>query len=440
MSDVIQDLIRSLPESQKTYERNHALLSQEVVGTFFLPYPFYVKESKGSRVTDVDGNSYIDLTMAFGPLILGHHPDVATEAIRRAADQSVLLGLPNPYQGDLAELLVAASPCAEQAFFCNSGTEATLYAIRAARAISGKSRIGLFQGSYHGAHDTVAFQANQKPDPKRPGVEPLGRGVSAGALAEVLALPYRDAAAFDLIEEHKQELAAVMIEPVQSSNPRSDVGPFLAELRQVCSRADVLLIFDEVITGFRLAYGGAQERFGVTPDLATYGKIIGGGLPVGAVAGAAKYMAAFNFFGGEASIFAGGTFCGNPLTMQAGTAVVRHLRDHPEIYTELTTKSQHLANEVNGFLQKEEYPAQLLHGDSLFHLVFTSDPVEHGLGFNPRTAELEHLYYAHVLQRGVVVPGLHIFFLSDAHSDADVDQVIDAFQDSFRALRAEGRI
>ena len=119
---------------------------------------------------------------------------------------------------------------------------------------------------------------------------------------------------------------------------------------------------------------------------------------------------------------------------------MRHLRDHPEIYTELTTKSQHLANQVNDFLQKEEYPAQLLHGDSLFHLVFTSDPVEHGLGFNPRTAELEHLYYAHVLQRGVVVPGLHIFFLSDAHSDADVDQVIDAFQDSFRALRAEGRI
>ena len=271
-------------------------------------------------------------------------------------------------------------------------------------------------------------------------MKPRGRGIPPAVLEEVLALPYRDSAAFELIEQHKHELAAVMIEPIQSSNPRTDAGPFLAELRDVCTRAGVPLIFDEVITGFRVAFGGAQEHYGVTPDLATYGKILGGGLPIGAVAGSEKWMAPFNYFSDGPSIFAGGTFGGNPLTMQAGTAMISHLRDHPEVYSELSRKSGHLANEVNTFLLKEDYSAQLLHGGSLFHLVFTKDPVERGLGFNPATAELEHRYYAHLLQRGVVVPGLHIFFLSDAHSDEDVAEVIDAFRDSFRALRGEGRI
>lgn len=436
---ILEQLTAGLPASAATYERHHPLLAQEVVGTVFLPYAFYVKEARGAYVTDVDGKRYIDLTMAFGPLILGHNPPVAVEALRAAADRAVLFGLASPYQGDLAELLIEASPCAEQAFFCNSGTEATMYAIRAARAATGRTRIALFDGSYHGAHDYVLMDATLE-DPLRPIRRPRGFGIPEATAEQVLMLPYRDGFAFDRIAEHRDELAVVLIEPVQSSNPRTDVGGFLEELREVCTRNGVLLLFDEVITGFRLGWGGGQERFGVVPDLATYGKILGGGLPVGAVAGRRSLMEVFNFFGTQSPIFAGGTFSGNPLSMQVGAAVLRHLRAHPEVYDDLRRRSDHLARELNGFLEKEDYDAQLLHGDSMFHLVFTRRPVERGNILAEEKQELQHRFYAHLLQRGVIVPGLHIFFLSAAHGDDEVEQVLEAFKDAFRAVRAEGGI
>jgi glutamate-1-semialdehyde 2,1-aminomutase len=440
MSQVFRDLEAAMPASLATYERNRKVLAQEVVGTVWLPYAFYVKEAHDSRVVDADGNEYIDLTMAFGPLLLGHNPEVAVRAARETAELGLLLGLPNPYQGELGELLVEASACAEQVAFCNTGTEATLYAARVARATTGRTRVALFDGSYHGAHDLVLADAVLEPDPHRPGVKPRGHGIPAATLDQVLMLPYRDPAAFELIEAHKDELAMVMIEPVQSSNPRMDVGPFLRELRETCTRAGVLLCFDEVITGFRLAWGGAQEAFGVTPDLATYGKILGGGLPIGAVAGSRELMQVFNYFGGGSPIFAGGTFCGNPMSMRVGAAVVRQLRDHPEIYEDLERRSSRLANELTRFLEKEDYPAQLLNARSMFHLVFSREPVERGRHMDGKTMQLEHLFYAHLLKNGVVVPGIHIFFLSAAHTDEDVDRLIEAFQRSFRAVREEGAI
>jgi glutamate-1-semialdehyde 2,1-aminomutase len=410
------------------------------VGTVFLPYAFYVREGRGSRIVDVDGNEYIDLTMAFGPLLLGHNPDVVRRAIEETTEIGTVFGLPTAYQGDLAEMLVDASPCAEQVVFCNTGTEATLYAIRAARAATGRTKIALFDGSYHGAHDTVLIDAVLEGDPHHPGSRTRGRGIPRETRDQVLMLPYRDPAAFDLIEEHKDELALVMIEPVQSSNPRLDVGPFLRELRQACSQSGVLLLFDEVITGFRLAWGGGQERFDVTPDLATYGKILGGGLPIGAVAGSRKLMSVFNYFTSETPIFAGGTFAGNPMSVHAGLAVLRHLKAHPEIYDDLARRGQYLTTELNRFFEKEDYPAQLLCSDSMFLLVFSKDPVERGRHGTEVNSELENRFYAHLLRNGVIVPGLHIFFLSAAHSDADVEQVAEAFRKSFRELRAEGAI
>jgi glutamate-1-semialdehyde 2,1-aminomutase len=440
-TNVYEDLAQSNPRSQAIYERNAQVLAQEIVGTVSLPYAFYATEAKGSKITDADGHEYIDLTMGFGPLMLGHNPDVAVEAAKAAAEKALLLGIPNPYQGELGELLVDAAPCAEQAMFCNTGTEATMYAIRLARALTGKHKIAMFDGSYHGAHDYVIMEGVLDPDPSRPGHKPQGHGVPPGTTDQILFLPYRDPNAFELIEAHKNELACVLIEPVQSSNPRLDVGDYLKELRDVCTRTGVLFILDEVITGFRLAYGGGQERFGVTPDLATYGKILGGGLPIGAVAGPKDLMAPFDLFGSEKAIFAGGTFAGNPMSMLTGAAVLRELKTHPEIYTEVKAKGDDLAERVNNFLQQGDYPAQLLHADSMFHLVFSKDPVERGRHFNDEeTMRLENLYYAHLLKRGVIVPGIHLFFISAAHSEADIDQVVDAMTESFRAVRQEGAI
>ncbi|MDP6377152.1 MAG: aminotransferase class III-fold pyridoxal phosphate-dependent enzyme [Pseudomonadales bacterium] len=440
MTDIFQELQDMMPASEKVFERNTRVLAQEVVGTILLPYKFYAAEAKGSRVTDADGNEFIDLTMGFGPLLLGHNPDVAVEAARAAVEKAMLLGIPNPYQGELAELLVDAAPCAEQVVFCNTGTEATMYAIRLARALTGKTRIAMFDGSYHGAHDYVIMEGVLEPDPSQPSHRPQGHGVPNATTEQILFLPYRDPRAFELIESNKDELACVLLEPVQSSNPRLDVGPYLRELREVCTRNGVLLILDEVITGFRLGYGGGQERFDVTPDLATYGKILGGGMPIGAVAGPRELMKPFNFFGEDNPIFSGGTFGGNPVSMLTGAAVVRHLHDNPEIYPDLRRKGDRLTEGVNQFLQQGDYPAQLLHADSMFHLMFTRESVERGRHFDESTMMLENRYYAHLMKRGVVVPGIHLFFISAAHSDADVDLVVDAMCDSFRALRSEGHV
>jgi len=438
--DIYEQLATDNPVSQELRDRFASVMAQEIVGTVRLPYSFYAASASGSRITDADGNQKIDLTMGFGPLILGHNHPVAVEAAQAAVDKALLLGIPNAYQGELAELLVEASPCAEQAMFCNTGTEATMYAIRLARAVSGKTKIAMFDGCYHGAHDNVIMHGVLNPDPSEPSHKPMGHGVPRQTVDQALFLPYRDPHAFELIEQHKDELACVIIEPIQSSNPRLDVGEFLKELRQACTRAGVLLIFDEVITGFRMAYGGAQERFDVVPDLAAYGKVLGGGAPIGAVTGSAELMKPFDLAGAENAIFAGGTFGGNPISMLTGAAVLRYLRENQHIYTELQAKGDRLANEVNIFLRDGDYPAQLMHADSLFHLIWTRDPIERAHSPRHPYIDAENLFYAHLLHRGVIIPGLHLFFISAAHSDEDIDTVISTTKDSFEAVRAEGMV
>jgi len=440
MADAIKDLTASLPESQKIYQRNARVLAQEIVGTVFIPYPFYVREAKGARVTDVDGKEYIDLTMGFGPLLLGHSPDIVIEAATEAARTGLHMGLPTPYQGELAELVVDATPCAEKAIFCNSGTEATMYAMRVSRAYTGKDKVALFEGSYHGSHDYVLTEADKSSERLAPHIRSRGSGVPQATLDQLLLLPYRSDAAFDLIRQHKDELAAVIVEPVQSSNPRTDVGPFLRELSDVCRECDVLMILDEIITGFRFGYGGAQEYFNVTPDLITYGKIIGGGIPIGAVAGPSELMSLFHFTGDEdadpkGAIFSGGTFGGNPMAMRVGAAVLKHLRGHPEIYEHLSSQSQRLGKEINDFLETEGIAARLMQAESMFQLVFQKEPVESAWDVDDSTWQTGANFYARLHVNGVIVPGIHLFFLSAAHTSEDVDTIIEAFKRTFAETR-----
>tara|TARA_R110002110_G_scaffold194517_11_gene403474 strand:- start:650 stop:2002 length:1353 start_codon:yes stop_codon:yes gene_type:complete len=419
------------------------VLAAQVVATVDMPQPLYVSHAKGSRVWDVDGREYIDLTMGFGTHVLGHAPASVVEAVSAQAARGLQYGLHNPYQVQLAQLLLEAAPAMDEVVFTNSGTEATMYAVRAARAFTGKTGIALFDGSYHGVHDAVLAGALRDSPREAPLAYAKGDGIPASTMADVLMLPYRSAAAFDLIRSRRETLAAVLVEPVQSSNPRVDVADWLKELRNVCAECGVLFILDEVITGFRLAFGGAQERFGITADMATYGKALGGGAPIGAVAGKGDIMGVFgrgapaqSHGAGKVRIFAGTSFAGNPLAMCAGIAAVTEMRDRKsEIYPRLEARSQRLAEDVNAFLTAKQMPVQLRRGGSMFHMPFQRGEIGSARDVRGENPELENEFYMRLLANGVIVPGIHVAFLSDAHSDADINLVLVAYIRSFQQMR-----
>ena len=446
MTDIRAELERKTPGSREAHERTNRVVSQVVVGTVHVPHPIYIRESKGSKVTDVDGNEYIDLSMGFGPHILGHAPDVVVDAIKEAAGRGLQWGLHSPYQEPLASLMVDAIPGAEKVVFCNTGTEATMYAIRAARGYTGKDKIAVFDGGYHGAHDYVMVALDKNSPQEAPTFRPLGHGVPAKTQENTIMLPYRSELAFDIIRRNKDDLAVVLVEPVQSSNPHLD-GDFLRKLRDVCRESGVLFLMDEVITGFRLAYGGAEEFFDIVPDLSTYGKIIGGGTAVASIAGPAEIMDQFSrqyeiymhMDTGAVSTFGAGSFNGNPLNMAAGNACISYLRDHPEVYKYLAEQGNRLADEINRFCVAEEIPAQILGTLSMFHVrIQPRGPIRNAWDIDGSMKEASDSFYMHLLNHGVAMPGTHLAFISAAHTPEDIDHVIDAFKQSFTEVRQEG--
>ena len=429
MADPWREFERRTRRSREIHNREKTLIPMAVVGTVDMPYPIYIVEGEGARVVDVDGNEYIDLSMGFGCHVLGHAHPVVVEAVRDSATRGVQFGIHTPCQEPLARLVVDASRCADAVVFCNSGTEATMYAIRAARAHSGRTRIALFEGAYHGAHDGVLVKTDDDSARNRPRAVAKGAGVPQEYIDQILMLPYRHEAAFDLIREHAGELALVMVEPVQGSNPTLECRDFLAELIEVCRGAGVLVLFDEVITGFRLAYGGAQEEMDLIPDLAAYGKTLGGGMPIGAVAGRAELLSRFDWHrqtetGGR--IFAGGTFGGNPVTMSAGAATLTHLKSQPEIYANMREHGRRLRDEIGGYCEAHGYPAQVISAHSMIHLRFQSGPILTSRDIDRRFAAAEKEFYTCVMLNGVLIPGDHLALTSAAHSSEDIDAVIAA--------------
>lgn len=419
--------------------RAERLLALEAVPTFAMPVPLYIDSGDGPRMTDVDGNRYIDLAMGFGSLILGHRPGEVVAAMRAQIEKGWHLILPGEAQHDLAELLVEAVPCADKVVFQNSGTEATMCGMRVARAYTGKNRIAVFGGGYHGTHDYALVQEDPKSPLASPAPKTTGGGVPDVVRDEtMLVLPYRDPAAFDLIRRHKDELAAVMIQPVQNTTPHLDNGAYLSALRAVCDECGVLLMFDEVVTGFRLAYGGGQVFYGVTPDLATFGKIIGGGTAVGALCGRADIMDLFAKSGAR-GVFAGGTFNGNPLTMAAGAATLRTLRARKdELYPRLARIGDTLANIVGAHCERNDMAVTLMNAASIHCFHFKKGPIESYRDAYPANRAAEEAFYALVLDRGVLLPSFHVYFLSAAHDDAMIEKVAAAFVESLDDCRADG--
>jgi len=427
------------PRSAELKARGKSL-SQEVARTVDLPHSIYIDSADGGTMTDVDGNTYIDLTMGFGPCVLGHRPAAVAAAVKAQLAKGWHFGIPNARQAELAELIKEASPCADNVVFFNSGTEATLSAMRAARAFTGKTKIATFDGCYHGSHDYALVFAAADGDRDRPASMRVGAGIPKTIEDDtMLVLPYRNEATFDLIRENREDLAAVFLEPSQSSNPRLDNAEFLRGLAAVCKENDVLLGFDEVVTGFRVAYGGCQEYYGVTPDFATYGKAVAAGLPIGAVAGREAVMNCFSGKGDAPWIFSGGTFNGNPLSMTAGVAAVTEMRDNKEtLYPYLMEQGNRLAAEVNDFCMKHQFQAQLMNAGSTFHLRFQGTEINSSRDLSEDGKWAEREFYLHLLGYDVIVPGIHLAFLSAAHTPADVDTVIGAMQQSFLDLREDG--
>lgn len=435
MPDPYKEFLRRTPRSRRIHERSRKSIALEVVGTVDMPYPVYIVEGAGSKVIDVDGNEYIDLTLGFGCHVLGHAHREIVAAVTEAVSRGAQFGIHTPYQEPLAELLRRAAPCADLVMFCNTGTEATMYGIRVARAHTGRTGIAVFEGAYHGAHDSVLVEAAAGSPRERPSAVALGLGIPEATVDEVLMLPYRHEAAFDLIRKNRDRLAVVLIEPVQGSNPTLECGDFLRDLAATCREARVLLLFDEVITGFRLAYGGAQEVFGVTPDLAAYGKALGGGLPIGAVAGRADIMRRFEWqkhHGERDGVFAGGTFGANPLTMAAGVAAVSHLQSHPELYEHLAGHGRRLGEEIGGFCRSRSLPMQVLTAHSMIHLRFQQGAIVTARDVDRSRAEAEREFYTHLMLEGVLIPGDHLALTSTAHTDEDITRVIEAIQEALR--------
>ncbi len=439
---VRKKLIQRTRKSAEVRDLGKEALAQEVVGTVDLPHPIYIDSADGPYLTDVDGNQYIDLTAGFGPHVLGNKPQVVEEALLSQIKKGWHFGIPSAPQQKLSALIKASSPSVDHVVFVNSGTEATMSAIRAARAFTGKMKIALFDGSYHGVHDYALVKIDPKSPRDNPTTNFLGNGIPPTIRDDLtVALPYRNETAFDIIRENQDDLAVVLIEPVQSSNPRLEVKDFLHELRAVCEECDVLFLVDEVITGFRLAYGGGQEYFDLKADLVTYGKAIGGGLPIGAVGGRQAVMNVFSGRDDAPFIFTGGTFSGNPLTMSAGIAATEYMRDNKdEIYPHLMNETNRFAEEVNSFCSDRQIPARIMNAGSLFHLIFTQTDVETARDIPRDWAVAEREFYLHLLGHDVIIPGIHLAFFSFAHKSQHVDKVIEAFKNSFEDLRSDGLI
>ncbi|HZR29668.1 MAG TPA: glutamate-1-semialdehyde 2,1-aminomutase [Terriglobales bacterium] len=427
-------MLRSLEKSRALQKRAEMLIPGGVdspvraFGSVGGEPPIIVRGS-GSRMWDADGNEYIDYVGSWGPLILGHaHPEVLA-AVETAARNGTSFGATTPSEPDLAEEIVHAIPSIEKVRFVSSGTEATMSAIRLARAYTGRKYIVKFEGCYHGHADMLLVKAGS-------GVATLGIPGSAGVPEEVtqftLALPYNDVAAVELaFEKFREQIACVIVEPVVGN--MGCVPPasgYLKALREITARAKTLLILDEVMTGFRLAYGGSQALYGIHPDITTLGKIIGGGMPVGAYGGKAEIM---NLVAPLGPMYQAGTLSGNPLAMAAGLATLRYLRHHPDIYLHLERQSTNLVTGIAQVACKKQIPLQINRIGSMFTWFFCDQPVTDWTSAAKSDTKKFAAFHRAMLEQGIYLPPsqFEAAFMSAAHTEKDIQATIQAAEKAF---------
>lgn len=435
------------PKSLSIWQKNRSVMPAGVGSLFRLsdPFPMVIKRAKGARVWDADDNEYLDFMLGFSVMILGNAPDEVETAIKEALPHGTHYGQGHEHEHDFARLFCEMVPGVEKVAFCNSGTEATMYALRLARATVERPLIAKFEGGYHGAHDLLAVSYGRPrlgPDLygpiEDPAAVPESPGLAEGAWKDTVVLPYNHPAAFDKILLHADRLAGVIIEPVQGAAGTIPADrEFLAELRRITRQIGAFLIFDEVITGFRLAPGGAQEFYGIIPEVSTYGKVAGGGLPFGAVAGSAEAMRLMEYDSEPGSILMAGTFNGNPLVTAAGTSVLRRLRGEPGLYSRMNSLGERFRTEIDQFAREEDYPAIATGIGSMFWMHTTRGPVK-----SVRDARQADRVVSTGLKLLYRKNGLHISpnhgFVSAAHTDEDITRLIEIHRAAMEELRAQG--
>ncbi len=380
--------------------------------------PRFIASAEGAYMTDADGKRYLDYVGSWGPMILGHAHPAVLEKVEEACRKGLSFGAATEAEVDMARLICGMVPSVEMIRMVNSGTEAVMSAVRAARGYTGKNKIIKFEGCYHGHSDAMLVKAGS--GVMTAGV-PDSSGVPKGCTEDTLLAVYNDLDSVKgLFEAWDGQIAALIVEPVGANmGVVPPAAGFLEGLRELCTAHGTVLIFDEVITGFRLARGGAQEYYGVQADLTTYGKIIGGGMPVGAYGGRREIMEVVSPVG---NVYQAGTLSGNPVAMAAGLAQLTYLNEHPEIYTELERKGKVLYGGMEKFCRENGLPCQVNHVSSLGCLFFTPDPVTDYASAKKSDTEAFKNYFRYMLDSGIyIAPSqFEAMFLSAAHTDEEL--------------------
>lgn len=389
--------------------------------------PLFIKKARGAYIEDEDGNQYLEFINSWGPMILGHAHPVIEEAVRNAIGSSLSFGAPTAREVQMAELITSMIPSVEKVRMVNSGTEATMSAIRLARGYTARDKIIKFDGCYHGHGDSFLIAAGS--GAATMGV-PNSPGVTRGTAQDTLIAPFNNIEAVkDLVRDYPEEIAAIIVEPVAGN--MGCVLPengFLDDLRVVCDEHHIVLIFDEVMTGFRLAEGGAQERFGVQPDLTTLGKIIGGGMPVGAYGGKAEIM---DFVSPEGPVYQAGTLSGNPIAMAAGIAILEYLKGHPEVYKQIDQTTEILEAGMRDNLKFYDLDYTINRCGSMISLFFTDLPVSDMDQAKRSNTELFGLYFRGMLEKGIyLAPSqFEALFISTSIREKEIEKFLKAHKE-----------
>ena len=394
--------------------------------------PRFIARADGAYEYDEDGRKYIDYVCSWGPMILGHNHPVIREAVEKAVKDGLSFGAPTRREVEIAELMVDLVPNIQEVRMVNSGTEAVMSAIRLARGVTGRDKILKFHGCYHGHSDCLLVSAGSS---ALAGGHPSSAGVPVDIVKHTLTAQYNDLGGVEaLFAEYPDQIACVIVEPVAANmgvvTPKEG---FLQGLRKLCDQYGALLIFDEVITGFRLCLGGAQAYYGVKADLTTFGKIIGGGMPVGAYCGSREVMEQVAPCG---PLYQAGTLSGNPVAMAAGLAQLTYLRDHPEVYTDIGEKGKWLAEAMRSAAKRHNVPVTVNQVESLLSPFFTAQAVEDLPGAQTSDLSRYAAYFAGMLQRGVALAPAQFeaMFVSAAHTREQLEATAQAADEVFASL------